>query len=115
MPKNPRATLNLTKSLLYEAFGTYFKLKTENIVGYRESNKGPPTWKETNVTLSHPHHLGKNLSIMHYKSLMAKKSLNVMEKMMDPNIIDYFIISCAIPLIITLKNRGKPAFWPAYI
>ena len=28
---------------------------------------------------------------------MAKKSLNMIEKMMDPNIIDYYIINCAIP------------------
>ena len=31
----------------------------------------------------------------------AKKSLNMIEKMMDPNIIDYYIINCAIPSIIT--------------
>ena len=46
---------------------------------------------------------------------MAKKSSNIIEKMMDPNIIDYNIINCAIPLIITIKNRyqihfGKPVF-----
>ena len=40
---------------------------------------------------------------------MAKISLNMMEKMMDPNIIDYYII----PLIIPIENRyqidfGKP-------
>ena len=45
---------------------------------------------------------------------MAKKSLNMIEKMMDPNIIDYYIINCAIPSIITIENRyqidfGKPA------
>ena len=39
----------------------------------------------------------------------------MIEKMMDPNIIDYNIINCAIPLIITIKNRyqidfGKPVF-----
>ena len=28
---------------------------------------------------------------------MAKKSLNMMEKVMDPNINDYYIINCAIP------------------
>ena len=44
---------------------------------------------------------------------MAKKSLNMIEKMMDHNIIDYYIIICAIPSIITIKNRyqidfGKP-------
>ena len=45
---------------------------------------------------------------------MAKKSLNMIEKMMDPNIIDYYIINCAIPsIIITIENRyqidfGKP-------
>ena len=36
-----------------------------------------------------------------------------MEKMIDPNIIDYYIINCAIPSIITIENRyqidfGKP-------
>ena len=45
---------------------------------------------------------------------MAKKSLNMMEKIMDPNIIDYYIINCAIPSIITTEYRyqinfGKPA------
>ena len=44
---------------------------------------------------------------------MAKKSLNMIEKMIDPNIIDYYIINCAIPSIITIENRyqidfGKP-------
>ena len=47
---------------------------------------------------------------------MAKKSLNMIEKMMDPNIIDYYIINCAIPSIITIiENRyqidfGKPVW-----
>ena len=45
---------------------------------------------------------------------MATKSLNMIEKMMDPNIIDYYIINCAIPSIITIENRyqidfSKPA------
>ena len=44
---------------------------------------------------------------------MAEKSLNMMEKMMDPNIIDYYIINCAIPSIVTIENCyqidfGKP-------
>ena len=44
---------------------------------------------------------------------MAKKSLNMIEKMMDSNIIDYYIINCAIPSIITIENCyqidfGKP-------
>ena len=47
------------------------------------------------------------------KSLMTKKSLNMMEKMMNSNIIDYYIINCAIPAIITIENHyqidfGKP-------
>ena len=33
---------------------------------------------------------------------MAKKSLNMIEKMMDPNIIDYYIINCAIPSIYVI-------------
>ena len=33
---------------------------------------------------------------------MAKKSLNMIEKMMDPNMIDYYIINRAIPLLITI-------------
>ena len=46
---------------------------------------------------------------------MAKKSLNMIEKMMDPNIIDYYIINCAIPSIITIENCyqinfGKPGW-----
>ena len=46
---------------------------------------------------------------------MAKKSLNMIEKMMDPNIIDYYIINRAIPSIITIENRyqidfGKPEY-----
>ena len=44
---------------------------------------------------------------------MAKKLLNMMEKMMDANIIDYYIINYAIPSKIAIKNRyqinfGKP-------
>ena len=38
----------------------------------------------------------------------------MIEKMMNPNIIDYYIINFAIPSIITIENRyqidfGKPA------
>ena len=51
-----------------------------------------------------------HLSFMHNRWLMAKKSLNMIEKMMDPNIIDYYIINCAIPLIITIENRYKIDF-----
>ena len=45
---------------------------------------------------------------------MAKKLLNIIEKMVDPNIIDYYIFNCAIPSVITIENRyqidfGKPA------
>ena len=45
--------------------------------------------------------------------LMAKKSLNMIEKMMDPNIIDYYIINYLIPSIMKIENRyrinfGKP-------
>ena len=49
--------------------------------------------------------------------LMAEKSLNMIEKMKDPNKIAYYIINCAIPSIITIENRyqidfGKPAvYW----
>ena len=39
---------------------------------------------------------------------MAKKLLNMIEKMTDPDIIDYYIINSAIPLIITI-DFGKPA------
>ena len=39
---------------------------------------------------------------------MDKKSLNMIEKMMDPNIIDYmyYIINCAIPSMVTIENRS---------
>ena len=47
---------------------------------------------------------------MHNRWLMAKKSLNIIEKMMDPNIIDYYIIKCAIPSIITIENRNQIDF-----
>ena len=33
-----------------------------------------------------------------------------MEKMMAPNIIDYYIINCAIPSIITMEYRYKIDF-----
>ena len=54
-------------------------------------------------------------SFMHNRWLMAKKSLNMIEKMMDPNIIYYYIINCTIPSIITIENRyqidfGKPGY-----
>ena len=57
--------------------------------------------------------LDKSCSFMRNRLLMAKKSLNMIEKMMDPNIIDYYIINCAIPSIITIENHyqidfGKP-------
>ena len=51
---------------------------------------------------------------------MAKKSLYMIEKMMDPNVIDYYIINCTIPSIITIEtiekryqiDFGKPDQWP---
>ena len=46
---------------------------------------------------------------------MAQKPLNMVEKMIDANIIDYmyYIINCAIPSMVTIENRslinfGKP-------
>ena len=44
---------------------------------------------------------------------MAGKSLNMIEKMMERHIIDYYIINCALPLIISIDNCyqidfGKP-------
>ena len=41
---------------------------------------------------------------------MAEKSLNMMVKMMYPNIIDYYIINCAIPSIIIIENRYQIDF-----
>ena len=40
----------------------------------------------------------------------------MIEKMMGQNIIHYYIINCAIPSTITIKNHyqidfGKPSFW----
>ena len=43
---------------------------------------------------------------MYNKSLMAEKSMNMIEKMMDSNTIGYYIINCAIPSIIT-KSQSK--------
>ena len=39
--------------------------------------------------------------------------MNMMENMMDPNVIDYYIINCEIPSIITIQSCyqsdfGKP-------
>ena len=45
--------------------------------------------------------------MMHKQSFMAQKSLDMIEKMMDLNIVDYYIINCAIPSIITIKNVTK--------
>ena len=85
-------------------------IKTENIFFDRASTPGHSAWKATILALSHAHHL---LVTVLWTWLMAKKSLNMMEKMMDRNIIDYGIINCAIPLIITIENChqvdfGKP-------
>ena len=41
---------------------------------------------------------------------MAKQSLNMREKMMDPNIKDYYIIDWAILSIITIENRYQIDF-----
>ena len=57
----------------------------------------------SNTELSSAHVV--NASIMHNIQLIAKKSLNMIEKMMDPNITDYYIFNCAIPLIITIENQ----------
>ena len=42
---------------------------------------------------------------------MAKKQLNMMEKMMDPNFIDYYIIDYAIPLIIDKRKSLPNRLW----
>ena len=44
---------------------------------------------------------------------MAKESLNMMRKIIDPNIIDYYANNCAILSIITIEysyqiDFGKP-------
>ena len=49
-------------------------------------------------------------SFMYNRLLMAKKSLNMIEKMMDPNISDYYVMNCAIPSIITIENRYRIDF-----
>ena len=54
--------------------------------------------------------LVKFYSIMGNRSLMAEKSLNMMGKMMYPNMIDYNIINCAIPSIITIENHYQIDF-----
>ena len=52
---------------------------------------------------------------------MAKKSLNMNERMMeDPYTIDYYIINFAIPSIITIEKHyqidfGKPVFCLIYM
>ena len=51
--------------------------------------------------------LDETSSIMDNRWLMAKKSLSMMEKMMYPNIIDYYVISCAIPAIITITTENR--------
>ena len=71
-----------------------------------ESNK-------SNTELCSPHVVKP--SIEHNRWLMVRNTLNMMEKMMDPSIIDYYIINCAIPSIITIENCyqinfGKPDF-----
>ena len=87
-------------------------MKYENIFPGRELNPGPHAWYTTSLALSHAHILVKSYC-MNNKWLMAKKSLNMMEKMMVPNMNDYYIIYCAIPSIIAIENRyqidfGKP-------
>ena len=69
---------------------------------------------ESNISTTEPcSPLDVQASIMHDRWLMAKNSLNMMEKMMDPNVIDYDIINCAIQSIFTIQNLyqidfGKP-------
>ena len=36
---------------------------------------------------------------------MAQKSLTMMEKMVDPNSIDYYIVDFAMPLKLTIVYR----------
>ena len=75
---------------------------------------GPPSCKATTLALSQALHMINFIILCTIDDFMAKKSLNMIERMMDPNIIDYYMISCAIPSIITIENRyqidfGKPA------
>ena len=41
---------------------------------------------------------------------MAQKSLTKMEKMVDPNLIDYYIVNFAMPLKITIVYRYHIGF-----
>ena len=87
------------------------KLKTNSLTGYRPRDlvhgKRQMQYWATLPTCEKP-------CVMHNRSFMAQKSLNMIEKIMDLNIIDYYIINCAKPSIITIEKRyqmdfGKPA------
>ena len=41
---------------------------------------------------------------------MAKEPLYLIVKMIDPNIIDYYIVNNVIPSIITIKNYNQIDF-----
>ena len=53
--------------------------------------------------------------IMNNTWLMAKKQLNMMEKMMDPNLIDYYIIDCAIPSKIDNRKSLPNRLWQPWV
>ena len=57
------------------------------------------------------------LSFMHNRWLMAKKSLNIIEKMMDPNIIDYRVLHNQLCNTIDNHNRKllPNRYWRAWI
>ena len=69
------------------------------------------------LPLSHVLHVAwKHLHcIMNNIWLMAKKQLNMMEKMMDPNFIDYYIIDYAIPLIIDKRKSLPNRLWQPWV
>ena len=48
--------------------------------------------------------------ILNYRLLMAQKQLNMVGKVMDPNLINYNIINCAIPSKITIEYRYQNEF-----
>ena len=102
--RTPRTILILIKLLLYERFDT---------INFKLSSHFYCCISATTLALSQALHMIYLVILCTIDDFMAKKSSNMIERMMDPNIIDYYMISCAIPSIITIENRyqidfGKP-------
>ena len=98
--KTPRTTL-IFNLLLYQRHLALTSSCFPFLLLHIKTKPRTSRMKSSNSTTEPSSPLVKLSSNKGNRWLMAEKSLNMMGKMMYPNIIDYYIINCAIPSIIS--------------